>query len=209
VIELNAAENRRGRARPPGTSRFLVNRDFARLWYGQAISSVGDYAFDMTLTIWVGKVLLPGSRWAPVAVSGLLLCALVAIMIVGPVAGVFVDRWSHRRIMLTTEVIRGVVVAALTAIMFLPRTALPAGVWLAILYVVVFVVNASGQFFNPSRFATIGEIVTDEADRTRAFGLSQTTAATAAIIGPPLASPLLFTVGVQCSLALNAISYAV
>ena len=49
-------------------SALLVNRDFARLWYGQAISTVGDFVFDTTLTIWVATQLFANSRWAPAAV---------------------------------------------------------------------------------------------------------------------------------------------
>ena len=190
-------------------SRFLVNRDFARLWYGQAISSVGDFAFDTTLIIWITYDLLPGSSWAPAAVSGLMLCALAGIIIVGPLAGVFVDRWSHRRIMLNTEVIRGVLVGALTCVALVPRQHLPVGVLLALVYVVVFVVNAAGQFFGPSRFATIGEIVTGDVDRTRAFGISQATSSTASIIGPVLAAPLMITFGFQWALLVNTLSYGV
>jgi MFS family permease len=189
--------------------RFLVNRDFARLWYGQAISSVGDFVFDTTLIIWITYDLLPHSGWAPAAVSGLMLCALGGIIIVGPLAGVFVDRWSHRRIMLNTELIRGLLVGALTLVALLPRRELPVGVWLALAYAVVFAVNAAGQFFGPSRFATIGEIVTGEVDRTRAFGISQATASTAAIIGPVLAAPLMITFGFQWALLVNALSYGV
>jgi MFS family permease len=187
--------------------RFLVNRDFARLWYGQAISTIGDYVFDTTLVIWVAKVLFADSHWAPAAVSGLLLCTLAGTMLVGPVAGVFVDRWERRRTMLGTEVVRGVAVGALTLVMLMPRHALPAGVWLGLLYVVVFLVNGAGQFFNPARVAVIGDIVPGEADRTKAFGLGQATTATAAIVGPPLAAPLLFSVGVQWALLVNALSY--
>jgi MFS family permease len=188
---------------------FLVNRDYARLWYGQAVSTVGDFVFDTTLMIWVAKVLLANSRWAPAAVSGLMLCALIAIMVVGPAAGVLVDRWSRRRTMLGSEVIRGVLLGVLTLATLVPRDDLPVGVWLAMLYAVVFVVNSAGQFFNPARFATIGDIVPGEADRAKAFGLGQATTATAAIIGPPLAAPLLFSVGIQWALLVNAVSYGV
>lgn len=186
-----------------------MNRDFARLWYGQAISSVGDFVFDTTLIIWITYDLLPHSSWAPAAVSALMLCALAGIIIVGPLAGVFVDRWSHRRIMLNTEVIRGVLVGALTCVALVPRHDLPLGVWLALVYVVVFVVNAAGQFFGPSRFATIGEIVTGDVDRTRAFGISQATSSTASIIGPVLAAPLMITFGFQWALLVNTLSYGV
>ena len=191
------------------TPKFLINRDFARLWYGQALSTVGDFVFDTTLTIWIATELLAKSDWAPAAVSGLMLCALVAIMVVGPAAGVFVDRWSRRRTMLVSEIVRGVLVALLMLLTLLPTDTFPVGVWLALLYAIVFVVNSAGQFFNPARFATIAEIVPGEADRTKAFGLGQATAATAAIIGPPLAAPLLITLGIQWALLINALSYAV
>ncbi|HEY2791109.1 MAG TPA: MFS transporter, partial [Micromonosporaceae bacterium] len=46
-------------------------------------------------------------------------------------------------------------------------------------------------------------------DRARAFGLGASTTAFAGIIGPPLAAPLLFTVGVQWALLLEALSYLV
>jgi MFS family permease len=190
-------------------SRYLINRDYARLWYGQALSTLGDYIFDTTLVVWVATVLLKHSRWGPIAVSGLMLSMLIAVMFVGPIAGVFVDRWSRRRTMLRSEVIRGSLVGALTVVTLLPRHTLPTWLWLALLYLVVFAVNATGQFFGPARFATIGDIVPGEVDQTKAFGIGQATASTAAIIGPPLAAPLLFAVGIQWALALNAVSYAV
>ncbi|WP_112247951.1 MFS transporter [Kribbella monticola] len=190
-------------------SRFLVNRDFARLWYGQAVSSIGDYVFDTTLTLWIATELLAHSHWAPAAVSGLMLCAFFATMVVGPLAGVFVDRWSLRRTLLRSEAIRGIVVGTLALITLLPTSTLPVGVWLILLYAVVLVVNSAGQFFNPARFATIGEIVEGEADRAKAFGLGQATAATAVILGPPIAAPLLFALGIKWAMFINCASYVV
>jgi len=187
----------------------LINRDYARLWYGQAVSVVGDMVFDTTLVLWVATVLAKGKTWAPAAVSGILLTVGLAVMVVGPLAGVWVDRWHRLRTMLRTEVIRAVLVGALTALAFVPTHDLPIGFWLTVIYVVVFGVNVAEQFFNPSRFAAIGEIVVGEVDRTKAAGISQATQAVAVIIGPPLAAPLLFTVGLQWALLVNALSYVV
>ena len=85
----------------------------------------------------------------------------------------------------------------------------PSGLWLAAVYLVVFVLNAAGQFFSPARFATTGDVVHGEGDRARAAGLAEATASAAGIIGPPIAAPLLFTVGLQWALAANAVSYVV
>ena len=78
----------------------LINRNFALLWSGQIISVVGDFVFETTLVLWIVTRIAQGQPWAPLAVSGLLLAASVPVFIIGPLAGVFVDRWDKRRTML-------------------------------------------------------------------------------------------------------------
>ncbi|MGH3419512.1 MAG: MFS transporter [Streptosporangiaceae bacterium] len=193
--------------RSPG--RALVNRNYAKLWYGQAVSAVGDTVFGTTLVLWVSQVLARGSAWAPVAVSGNLVAAGAAVGLVGPVAGVFVDRWNRKSAMMRTEAVRAAMVVGLTGLSFVPVRDLPIGVWLIAVYLVVFVLNAAGQFFNPARFATTGDVVHGEEDRTRAVGLAEATTSAAGIVGPLIAAVLLVTVGFQWALAVNAASYVV
>ena len=189
--------------------RALVNRNYAKLWYGQAVSAIGDTVFVTALVLWVSQVLARGASWAPVAVSGILVAAGSAVALVGPVAGVFVDRWSRKSTMMRTEAIRAVMVTGLTGLSFVPVRDLPVGLWLAAVYLVVFILNAAGQFFNPARFATTGDVVHGDDDRVRAAGLAEATASAAGIVGPPVAVLLLLTVGFQWALAVNAASYAV
>ncbi|MFE6836669.1 MFS transporter [Streptomyces sp. NPDC057705] len=187
----------------------LINRDYTRLWFGQAVSSVGDAVFNTTLVLWVATVLAKDESWAPLAVSGIVLASSVAVLVIGPLAGVFVDRWDKRATMLRSEALRGALVAVLTVVTFLPAGALPDGVWLALIYAVVLLLNAAGQFFSPARFAVLADLVTGDADRARAAGIGQATGETAWIIGPPLAAPLLFTAGLQWALFFNGLTYAV
>ncbi|MFJ5137650.1 MFS transporter [Streptomyces sp. NPDC088707] len=187
----------------------LINRDYTRLWFGQAVSSVGDAVFSTTLVLWVATVLAKDESWAPMAVSGVLMASSVAVLVIGPLAGVFVDRWDKLATLLRTEVVRGALVVVLTVVSFLPTDALPAGVWLALVYVTVLLLHAAGQFFSPARFAILADLVKGDADRARAAGIGQATGETAWIIGPPLAAPLLFAAGIQWALLFNALSYAV
>lgn len=189
--------------------KILINRDYACLWYGQAVSTTGDYVFTTTLTLWVAVVLGKGQSWAPAATSGVFMSAVAAAVIVGPLAGVFVDRWDRRRTMMRTESCRAALTLGLFALAWVPRQDLPTGVWLALIYCVVFLLNGAGCFFDPSRMATIGAVVSGDADRAKAAGLGQATAATAAIIGPPLAAPLLFAAGFQWALLMDAASFMV
>ena len=62
------------------TGAVLINRDFAKLWYGQAVSRVGDFVFDTTLVLWIATKLGKGRSWAPAAVSGVLIAAVVATL---------------------------------------------------------------------------------------------------------------------------------
>jgi MFS family permease len=187
----------------------LISPEYARLWYGQAVSSLGDAVFSTTLVLWVGTEVTKGKPWAPAAVSGVLVAVGAAMLFVGPLAGVLVDRWDSRRTALATEVVRGILVGMLTVVSFVPVRDLPVAAWLVVIYVVVFALNVASQFFQPSRLTMIRDIVTGEVDRARAAGIAQATGQTVTIIGPPLAAPLLFTVGVQWALLLNALSYAV
>src|ERR1700691_3952978 len=193
----------------PSLQRALINRNYARLWYGQAVCAVGDTVFGTTLVLWVLQDRAGGRSWAPAAVSGILVAAAAAFALVGRIAGVFVDRWNRKSTMMWTEVIRAAMVAGLTGLSFVPLRDLPVWLWLAAVYLVVFVLTAAGQFFSLARFATTGDIVRGEADRARAAGLAEATTSAAGIIGPPIAAPLLFTVGLQWALAANAASYAV
>jgi MFS family permease len=100
-----------------------------------------------------------------------------------------------------------VLVGGLAVLSFLPTHALPMWLWLGLIYLTVFLDNAAGQFFNPSRFAILGQVVEADDDRARAAGMEYATSSVAAIVGPPLAAPLLFGIGLQWALSVNALSY--
>jgi MFS family permease len=199
---------------PAGKPGLLINRNFALLWSGQAISMIGDWVFDTTLILWVASKLAVGQSWAPLAVSGVLVATSLPFFLVGPFAGVFVDRWDKRRTMLRMDAARAVLIALLlltTGVLPLPFLAgghLPLAAQLGAIYTTVFLTNLCSQFFRPSQMALIGDIVA-EPYRVRASGLSEMTANLALVIGPALASPLFFGFGVQWALLIDALSFVV
>jgi MFS family permease len=187
----------------------VINANFTKLFYGQAISAIGDYVFETTLILWIGTRLLAGKDYAPAAVAGVLVFVSLGIVLVGPVAGVFVDRWDKRRTMMASDLIRAALAAGLGVVALLPAGTLPPGLSLALIYAVVLLSTATAQFFFPARFTLIGDIVEGDAARARAAGLTQTVVYIAAVVGPPLAAPLLFQTGPYWALFINAASFAV
>jgi len=183
------------------------NRSWTLLLTGGTVSSVGDYVFDTTMVLWIGTVIAKGQSWAPAAVSGVLLCAAIPAIFVGPAAGVFVDRWNRRRIMLAGDACRAVLILALLPLAW-PSAAGHIGrsAELILVYAVLLAASCFSQFFNPAKFAVLFGLV-DEADRARASGLAMSLGSLAGIIGPPIAAPLLFVFGVQWALIINALSF--
>jgi MFS family permease len=183
------------------------NRSWHRLWLAQAVSLTGDSVFDITIMLWVATVLAKDQPWAPAAASGVLIAAAVPVLVVGPLAGVWVDRWDRRRIMLTADAGRAVLIASLLVVPALGHR-LPLAAELAAVYAVVAAESAFAQFFNPSRLAVLGLIVAP-VDRPHASGMLQATSSTAFIIGPPLAAPVLFALGVPWALVIDALSFVI
>ncbi len=187
-----------------------INRNFGLLWTGQAISNVGDLVFDTTLILWIATRLAAGMSWAPLAVSGVLLSALVPTVLAGPWAGVFVDRWDKRRTMIGMDALRTAFI-----VLLLPLTGLvpifglhPSVGWqLGSIYATVVLSSLCSLFFGPAQVALIGDVVAPE-ERGRASGLGQMTRHLASLIGPPVAGPLFFTLGARWALLINAVSFA-
>ncbi len=190
----------------PSKSAFFINRNFVLLWMGQSISVLGDYVFDTTLTLWIATLIARGQSWAPLAVSGVLLAAAIPMLIFGPLAGVFADRWDKRRTMLRMDALRAFLIAALIVLPFL-KNQLSVTFQLFMIYTIVFCATLCAQFFQPSRVSLISEIV-DEPQQARASGMSQVSMNLAIIIGPALAASLFFTLGIYWALLLNALSFA-
>ena len=189
------------------------NRVFILLWAAQAISNVGDLVFDTTLILWIATVLGHGKTWAPLALSGVMFAAMLPMLFVGPLAGIFIDRWDKRRTMLAADGARALLILllALVAVLVAPvgAHAGPATVafHLGTIYAVVFLASACAQFFNPARLVLIGDIVSEPA-RAQAAALGQMTQALAIMVGPAIAAVLFFAGGVGWALLLNAASFA-
>jgi Na+/melibiose symporter-like transporter len=192
----------------------LINRDFALLWGGQWISWIGDTFFDFTLTLWIAFDLGKGKPWAPLAVSAVLITSSLATLLVGPIAGVFVDRWSKRATLRVVMLLQGLCVALLVPatdilpLPFAPSGTLPLGVKLGMIYPLVFLVFALAQFTRPAQTALIGLIV-PEADRGKASGLMQSVSSFSLLVGFVFAPLIFVPFGPRWALIVDVFSFVV
>jgi len=97
-----------------GGPQRLWNRDFALLWQGQLVSSLGKQAFVITALLWLKDATGSGS-----VIGLVMMAALLPPVLLGPVAGVFVDRWNRRKIIAYTDIAGGLFVLAAAVLFFL------------------------------------------------------------------------------------------
>lgn len=175
--------------------KLLKNRNFVLLASGQAISDIGDFVLSTTLLVWVFSL-----THSPAAISGVLIAQNIPVFLLGPIAGVFVDRWNRRSTMVATDLLR--MVFALLPLVLPGAWRLPA------IYASVFAISSLSRFFMPARTGVMQVIVAPE-QQTRAASIGQATFALSIIIGPAIASPLYFLVGPIIACSINAASFLV
>ena len=149
------------------------NRSFTALWIGQAVSFVGDYFYWLAIPIMVER--LTGST---LMVGLSVIATALPTLLLGPIAGVFVDRWDRKKTMVVSDVLRALLVLLC---LFVQR---PEQVW--IYYVVGFLMACVSRFFFPAQNAALPLIVSDDT-LLAANGLMQIVQTAGLLVGPALA----------------------
>lgn len=88
------------------------NRRYRNLFWAMLTSSLGDW-IGVVAIIALTDQIQGGSRAAAFGISIIMIARVVPTLLLGPVAGVFVDRWDRKRTMIVTDIGRGVVMALL------------------------------------------------------------------------------------------------
>ena len=171
------------------------NRNFRKLWFAQIVSEIGDWFY----TIAIFSLLLDLTGKAESVALGLVLWVLPQTF-VGPVAGAVNDRISRRKVMITADLARVVIVGA----MLFVRSAGTA--WL--IYPLILLETVMAGFFEPARNAVIPNI-TPEEDVIVANTLASTTWSFNLAIGSLIGGVVAATLGREAVFIINALSFLV
>jgi MFS family permease len=171
----------------------LRRRNFALLWLGQLISQIGDMVLLIGLPFYVYQ--LTGS----LVQTGLMyIVETVPRLLLGSLAGVFVDRWDRRWTMIVSDIGR----AGLLLLLLLVRS--PNELWLV--YGVAFLQSVVSLFFTPALSAATPALV-DEQHLVAANSLHSLSEALMRFVGPPLGGALLALVGLTGVVLVDSVSF--
>ena len=133
----------------PSPFAVLRRRNFSLMWTGQLVSTIGSALTSLAASIYVFRE----TGGSALSVGLMLMATAAPSLLVGLLAGVFVDRYNRQRIMIIADLLRA-------GLVFLIPFLVPYGIgWL---YAIIMLTSAIGQFFDPAYESLLPEAAPDE-----------------------------------------------
>lgn len=171
----------------------LKNRNFTLLWTAGLVSIIGNWVLLAALPFYIFEI--TGSA---LATAGIFMAFLAPGILLGSIAGVFVDRWDKLRTMLVVNIIQAVVVLLLTFVQSAEQ------IW--IIFVVLFIESSISQFFGPAENAFLPKLVAED-QLMAANSLNSMNDNLARLIGPAIGGVVLAVYGFSSVVFIDAFSF--
>jgi MFS family permease len=177
-------------------TRLLANnRNYRYTWVGQIVSEVGDHFNNVAVLS-----LAITSTHSGAVVAGIMLSRAIPAVLAGPLAGVLLDRFDRKRIMIASDLTRGVIALGFILAIGYKQT------WL--LYLLSALLMLASPFFTSGRSAILPSIATDEELHT-ANSLTQTTGWMTLAVGAFFGGTTVAAFGYQLAFVFNSLSFFV
>ncbi|GIV58830.1 MAG: MFS transporter [Rhodothermaceae bacterium] len=171
------------------------NVHFRRLWFGNIISLLGDWFNTIALYTLVSE--LTGS---PLALGAVFITKMLPAALASPLAGVIVDRFSRRRVMIGSDLLRAVVVLGFLVV------DTPGEVYLV--YVLTTLQVVIGAVFQPAQSASLPNITTPR-ELLTANALMAATWSALLTLGAALGGFAAAWLGLKAVFVLDSLTYLV
>jgi MFS family permease len=175
----------------------MKNRNFFLLWLGQIISQLGDRLDQMALIAFIYSR-APGSS---LQIAKILSFTIIPVFLIGPIAGVYVDRWDRRKTMYICDILRAGLVLSIPLFLFYLKSLIP-------IYAIIFIVFSIGRFFVPAKLSIVPDLV-EKKDLLMANSLVNTTGMIAAILGFGISGILVEWLGAKGGFYLDSLSFLI
>ena len=139
----------------------LKNRNFLTLWSGQVFSQLADKIYLVLTIAIVANSFVEEGQSISIWVSAITIAFTIPAVLFGAAAGVYVDRWLKKSVLVSTNLLRGALVLTLPFVLWASSGRqlgqLPLG--FCLMLVVTFLVSTLTQFFAPAEQSVIPLIV--------------------------------------------------
>ncbi len=177
--------------------RLFINRDFGLLFLGRLVSQVGDGIHYLVLTWLVLDLTGSGT-----ALGTMLFASSIPMVLLAPFTGVLADLWDRKTIVVSMDILRGLILLGLAFIFKAGHLTMP------ILYAATIFSSLCGVLFGPAISATIPGLVKKE-ELVKANSLNNLSRGATMIVGPVLGAFLLGTTGYFGVFLINGTSFLI
>jgi len=173
----------------------LIDRNFSLLWLSQIISNFGDRLNQMAL---IGLIYArtPGST---IELAKILSFTIIPVFLIGPIAGIYVDRWNRKYTMIACDLLRGLLVILIPFMIIYSKSMVP-------IYILVFIIFSVTRFFLPSKLSIIPDIVHKD-KLLLANSLTSTTMMIATVVGFGLGGIIVALLGAKGGFYVDSVTY--
>lgn len=172
--------------------------DFARLWFGQTVSQLGSQVTLVALPL-LAISTLHASTFEVGLLAG---CETLPFLLLGLPAGVWVDRWRRRPVLVYTDVARGILLATIPVAHSFDM------LHMAQLYVVAFGTGACTVLFDVAYLSYVPALV-EPPHLLDANTRSEVSYSAAGLVGPGIGGVLVQALTAATAIVVDAVSYAV
>lgn len=169
------------------------NRNYRYTWIGQIVSEAGDHFNNVAVLSLAVEETHSGA-----VIAALMLSRAIPAVLAGPLAGVLLDRFDRQRIMIASDLVRGVIALGFILAIGHRQT------W--VLYVLSALLMLASPFFTSGRSALLPSITT-EAELHTANSLTQTTGWVTLAVGAFLGGTTAAKFGYQLAFVFNSLSF--
>lgn len=175
--------------------KLFINRDFALLFWGRLVSQIGDGIHYLALTWLVLDLTGSGT-----ALGTMLFASSIPMVILAPFSGVLADLWDRKTIIVSMDILRGLIILALALVYRAGALTMP------ILYAATVFSSLAGVLFGPAISAALPGLVEKE-ELVKANSLNTFSRAATSIIGPVVGAFLLGFTGYFGVFLLNGTAF--
>ncbi len=169
------------------------NRNYRYTWFGQIVSEAGDHFNNVAVLSLAVQETHSGA-----VIAGVMLSRAIPAILVGPFAGVVLDRFDRQRIMIASDVSRGVIALGFIAAIAYKQ------IWL--LYLLSALLMIASPFFTSGRSAILPSIASEHELHT-ANSLTQTTGWMTLAVGAFFGGTAVARFGYQLAFVFNSLSF--
>lgn len=167
------------------------------IWSGQFISMLTSYAVQFAIIIWLSLEYQSAEVLAYAGIAGMLPQAII-----GPFAGVFIDRWNRKKVMIFSDAFIAICAFAMT---FLLRSETVNLTWV---YVMLGLRSVGNAFHSPALQA-VAPLIVPEKELLRVSGINQMLQSVSSIAGPAVGTLAITYLSISNVLYLDVFGAAV